>query len=134
MKKGNVRANKHSTKFQDTNPTYNNQWYIYKSIINNQKGNEENQGIPPKTKKHSKIRQDTDADAGKYIYIYIYIGVYIHLQCRRPRFNPWVGKIPWRRQRLLTPVFWPGEFHGLYSPWGCKAWNMTEQFTLSLLH
>ena len=22
----------------------------------------------------------------------------IHLQCRRPRFNPWVGKIPWRRQ------------------------------------
>ena len=35
-------------------------------------------------------------------------------------FNPWVGKIPWRRERLSTPVFWPGEFHGLYSPWGCK--------------
>ena len=30
----------------------------------------------------------------------------------------WVGKIPWRRERLPTPVFWPGEFHGLYSPWG----------------
>jgi len=29
-------------------------------------------------------------------------------------------KIPWRRERLHTPVFWPGEFHGLYSPWGCK--------------
>ena len=27
---------------------------------------------------------------------------------------------PWRRERLPTPVFWPGEFHGLYSPWGCK--------------
>ena len=39
------------------------------------------------------------------------------LQCRRPGFNPWVGKIPWRRERLPTPVFWPGEFHGLYSPW-----------------
>ena len=26
----------------------------------------------------------------------------------------WVGKIPWRRERLSTPVFWPGEFHGLY--------------------
>ena len=28
-------------------------------------------------------------------------------------FDPWVGKIPWRRERLPTPVFWPGEFHGL---------------------
>ena len=27
--------------------------------------------------------------------------------------------------RLLTPVFWPREFHGLYSPWGCKEWGMT---------
>ena len=32
-----------------------------------------------------------------------------------PRFEPWVGKIPWRRERLHTPVFWPGEFHGLRS-------------------
>ena len=28
----------------------------------------------------------------------------------------WVGKIPWRRERLHTPVFWLGEFHGLYGP------------------
>ena len=28
----------------------------------------------------------------------------------------WVGKIPWKRERLTTPVFWPGEFHELYSP------------------
>ena len=41
--------------------------------------------------------------------------------------NPWVGKIPWRRERLPTPVFWPGEFHGLYSPWGCQELDMTEQ-------
>ena len=27
----------------------------------------------------------------------------LRLQCRRPRFNPWVGKIPWRRERLPTP-------------------------------
>ena len=27
--------------------------------------------------------------------------------------DPWVGKIPWRRERLLTPVFWSGEFDGL---------------------
>ena len=38
----------------------------------------------------------------------------------RPGFNPWVGKIPWRRERLPTAVFWPGEFHGLYSPWSRK--------------
>ena len=36
------------------------------------------------------------------------------LQRRRPRFDPWVGKIPWRREQLFTPVFWPGEFLGLY--------------------
>ena len=29
----------------------------------------------------------------------------------RTGLNPWVGKIPWRRERLPTPVFWPGEFH-----------------------
>ena len=27
--------------------------------------------------------------------------------------DPWVGKIPWRRERLPTPIFWPGEFHRL---------------------
>ena len=40
--------------------------------------------------------------------------------------DPWVGKI------LPTPVFWPGEFHGLYSPWGLKELVMTEQLSLSL--
>ena len=39
---------------------------------------------------------------------------------RETWFNPWVGKIPWRRERLSTPVFWPREFRGLYSPWGHK--------------
>ena len=45
----------------------------------------------------------------------------ICLQCRRPRFYSWVRKIPWRRERLPTPVFWPGEFHGLYSPATAKS-------------
>ena len=49
------------------------------------------------------------------------------LQCRRPAFDLWVGKIPWRRQRLPTPVFWPGEFHGLYSPWGHKELDTSER-------
>ena len=91
-------------------------------------------------------------------------------QCQKPQFNSWVGKIPWRRarlptpvflgftcgsagkesagnagdlgsipgfwkilwrmERLPTPVFWPGEFHGLDSPWGRKELDMTERLTL----
>ena len=47
-----------------------------------------------------------------------------------PCFNSWVGKIPWRREQLPTPVFWPREFHGLYSPWGCKQLDMTERLSL----
>ena len=49
----------------------------------------------------------------------------------QPGFNPWVGKLHWRRERLPTPVFWPGEFHGLYSPWGHKGSDMAEQLSLS---
>ena len=43
-----------------------------------------------------------------------------------PGFNPWVGKIPWRRERLPTPVFWPGEFHGLYS---CNVHGVAKSCT-----
>ena len=62
----------------------------------------------------------------------------ICLQCRRPGFSPQVGKIPWRRDWLPTPVFLPGEFHGQrsmagYSPWGRKELDMTEQLTVSPL-
>ena len=40
-------------------------------------------------------------------------------------FDPWVGKIPWRRKWQPTPVFLLGESYGQrslagYSPWGCK--------------
>ena len=35
-----------------------------------------------------------------------------------------------RRERLPTPVFWPGEFHGLYSPWGCKESDTAEWLSL----
>ena len=54
----------------------------------------------------------------------------IRLQCGIPRFDLWVGKIPWRRKRLPTLVFWPGEFHGLYSPWGHKELDTSEQLSL----
>ena len=40
----------------------------------------------------------------------------------KPRFDPWVRKIPWRRELLSTPVFLPGKSYGQrslvgYSPW-----------------
>ena len=49
----------------------------------------------------------------------------------RWRFDPWVGKIPWRRKWQPTPVFLPREFHGHrnmagYSSWGRKELDMTE--------
>ena len=52
----------------------------------------------------------------------------------RPGFGSWVGKIPWRRKQLPTPVFSPGEFHGLYSPWGCKEAVTVDQFSLYFFH
>ena len=57
---------------------------------------------------------------------------WIYLQCRRPGFDLWVGKIPWRREQLPTPVFWPGEFHGSYCPWGHEESDTTEWLSLSL--
>ena len=48
-----------------------------------------------------------------------------------PGFDPWVRKIPCRRERIPTPVFWPGKFHGLYSPSGRKESDSTERLSLS---
>ena len=58
-------------------------------------------------------------------------------QCRRCRFNPWIGKIPWRRAGQPTPVFLSGESHGQrslvgYSPWGPKELDTTEGLTFYL--
>ena len=41
--------------------------------------------------------------------------------------------MPWRREQQPTQVFWPGVFGGLYSPWGLKEWDMSEQLSLHFL-
>ena len=51
-----------------------------------------------------------------------------------PGFDSWVRKIPWRSERLPTPVFLPGESHGErslvgYSPWGQKELDMPNTHT-----
>ena len=39
--------------------------------------------------------------------------------------------MPWRRERLPTPVFWPREFHGLNSPWGRRVGHNWVTFTFT---
>ena len=69
---------------------------------------------------------------GKYYYsLFTYKGLPWWLsgkefagQCRCG-FDPWIGKIPWRRRWKPTPIFFPVKSHGQsslagYSPWGCK--------------
>ena len=45
-----------------------------------------------------------------------------------PGSIPGLGRIPWRRERLPTPVFQPREFHGLYRAGGLKSWICLNNF------
>ena len=59
-------------------------------------------------------------------------------QCRRYKrlgFNPWIGKIPWKRAWQPTPVFLPGESHGQRRLAGCgpqgrKEWTWLKQLSM----
>ena len=55
----------------------------------------------------------------------------IECQKKKHGFDPWVGKIPWRRAWQSTPVFFPGESQEQksladYSPWGHKESDTSE--------
>jgi len=54
------------------------------------------------------------------------------LQCGRPGFNPWVGKILWRRKWQPTPVLLPGKSHGQRSVVGYSPRGRKESDTTSL--
>ena len=82
--------------------------------------------------------------------IYVYMCVYTHIQlvaqtvknlpkCGRLGFDPWVRKIPWRRNWQPTPVILPGESHGHrslagYNLWGRKKSATTEWLTHTHTH
>ena len=51
------------------------------------------------------------------------------LQFGRPGFDPWVGKIPWRRERLPTPAFLPGE-----SPWKEEPGGLQSMWSQKVRH
>ena len=48
------------------------------------------------------------------------------LEAKETPVDSWVGKIPWRREWLPTPVFWPGESHGQRSLAGYGSQSLTE--------
>ena len=62
-----------------------------------------------------------------------------HAVCGHPRRTGyggefWQNVVHWMWERLSTPVFWPGEFHGsLYSPWGCKESDTNEWLSQTTL-
>ena len=56
----------------------------------------------------------------------IYLSVSRH---RRLGFDPWMGKVPWRRRWQPTPVFLPGESHGRRSLAGCTVHGVAETRT-----
>ena len=50
-------------------------------------------------------------------------------QCRRLRFDPWVGKIPWRRKWQPIPVFLPGEIPSIKEPGGLQSMGSQKSQT-----
>ena len=71
------------------------------------------------------------------LYNLIYILYTYLLQYRRPGFDSWVRKIPWRRKWQSTPVFLPGESHGQrnlagYSPWVLKSQTQLSYSTTNM--
>ena len=62
-------------------------------------------------------------------------------RCKSRGFDPWVGKILWKRKWQPTAVFLPGESHGWrslvgYSPWVgvTKSWTRLSDFTFTFFH
>ena len=58
------------------------------------------------------------------------------LECKGHRFDPWVGKVLWRKKWPPAPLFLPGESHGQrslagYSPQGRKESDTTERLNNS---
>ena len=57
-----------------------------------------------------------------------------HLHWGRPGFNPWDGKIAWRRKWQPTPVLLPGKSNGRRNLGGCRPGGHKESDTTEWLH
>ena len=77
----------------------------------------------------TELKQNQDDDNIIFCFCKEVIPRWCSGPCRRSKrcgFDPWVGKIPWRRKLQPTLVFLPGNVHGqrslaAYSPWGHKG-------------
>ena len=73
------------------------------------------------------------SESNSTIHHYEWVSKIQYTHTHRPQFNPWVGKISWRRKWQPTPVFLPGKSHRRrnlvgYSPWG-RLRDFTFTFT-----
>ena len=79
-----------------------------------------------------------DNHPGEYLFTRDVVSALIGQQSYAgPGLDPWVWKIPWRREWQPTPLFLPEELPGQrslagYSPWGCKELGPTERLIPSL--
>ena len=80
------------------------------------------------TGKQDRLRTTLVERVGNMIHIFVFLKIVssfnyvwlpwwlrwqrICLQCGRPRFSPWVEKIPWKMKWLPSPIFWLGKSHG----------------------
>ena len=67
---------------------------------------------------------------------YSWVSAVVQLAKNPPAmWETWIWCLGWEdpleKGKVSIPVFCPGEFHGLFSQWGCKESNMTEQLSLA---
>ena len=58
-----------------------------------------------------------------YDFFFFFAVIVSRGRCRRCGFDPWIGKIPWKKKWQPTPVFLPGKCHGQRSLVGCSPWG-----------
>ena len=116
-----------STATRDANTQWSN---IFNSLVAHLVKNPEDPGSIP--------RWGRSAGEGiGYLLQYFWAFLMTQLVKNLPAMQEtWIQSLGWEdpmeKGMLPTPVFWPGEFHGLYSPWGRKESHTTEQLSLSM--
>ena len=69
------------------------------------------------------VREDSEAVRKRFlIHLWMTLETWVKpLKTWLWLYRMYCDKLPWRRERLPTSVFWPGESHGLYSPGGRRV-------------
>ena len=67
------------------------------------------------------------------VFVLVGLNFFIATLIEFTGFNPWVGKMPWRRERLPTPAFWPGEFQKLYHAVSKSRTRLSESHLIEFI-